>query len=140
MGSYAPQLFVRYMFKWTTLCLVVCMPRKLVLYGNSLVLSSLGASLKKRPAMTVVVVDERRPDANDRLRSLQADVALVDLAATEAQVAFELCRLNPTLLVVGVDLRDDRAVLLIGGTAHVLSNEEFVRVLENGWTDNLHKS
>ncbi len=90
--------------------------------------------------MTVVAVDERRPDANDRLRSLQADVALVDLAATEAQVAFELCRLNPTLLVVGVDLRDDRAVLLIGGTAHVLSNEEFVRVLENGWTDNLHKS
>ncbi len=107
------------------------MRRTLVLYGNSLILSSVGASLKVRPGVRVVTVDGTQPDAAMRLTALGAKFVLLDLATTVPEVATELCSRNPNLLVIGVDLQSDHTLLLSGGSARPLTTEELFWLIDN---------
>ena len=65
------------------------MLRTVVLYGNSLVLSSIGATLPGRPHLQVLVLDASQPGAAERLKALAADVLVFDPAAVSDKATFQ---------------------------------------------------
>jgi hypothetical protein len=79
--------------------------RTVAIYGNSLVLSSIRASLEHRT----------------ELRVLSFDAAMPAVALWKAQ---------PHVLLIGVDLAADRALVLSGQSSHVLTPDDLVQVIE----------
>lgn len=105
--------------------------RTVVLYGNSLAVSSIGASLQGRAGLQVLPLDAALPDAAGQLSALQPDVIIFDLAATLPNDAIRLWKARPTLLLIGVDLAMRAALALAGQPARALTTDDLVQVIES---------
>lgn len=99
-----------------------------VLLGNSLALSGVGASLEMRPGLRVVHFDAAETVA-EALSDLEPDVAVFDMAANQPDVV-ELWRRHPRVLPVGVDLLEHRAVVFSRHSSSVLTTDDLLRVIE----------
>lgn len=100
-----------------------------VIYGNSLVVSSIGASLQGCADLQVVLVDLNAPDAQQCLKALQPDIVIFDLGTVRSDFPVALFKETPHLLLIGVDLTADRALLLSGQPARVLTTEDLLQVI-----------
>ncbi len=105
--------------------------RKVALYGNSLVVSSIGASLKGRAGLQVCSVDATPPGAAEQLSALQPDVVIFDLAMAQPEFAIALWKVQPRLLLIGVDLTTGQALLLSGQPSHLLTIDDLLQVIES---------
>ncbi len=105
--------------------------RTVVLYGNSLVVSSVGASLQGRAGLRVLPLDAALPDAAGQLSALQPDVIIFDLATTLPNDAIRLWKALPALLLIGVDLAKGTALVLSGQTARALTTDDLLHVIES---------
>jgi hypothetical protein len=105
--------------------------RTVVLYGNSLAVSSIGASLQGRAGLQVLPLDAALPDAAGQLSALQPDILIFDLAATLPNDALRLYKARPALLLIGVDLATRSAVVLSGQPARALTTDDLVQVIES---------
>ncbi len=93
------------------------------LYGDTLALATIAASLGRRPGLRVAPAEE--------LGGLQPDVAVFDLAAGRPDIALALWRAQPNLLLIGVDLSTGRALVLSGHPSRVYTVEDLVNVIES---------
>ena len=100
----------------------------MVLYGNSLALSGVGASLEAHPGLHLVRVDAA--DASgEALRRIEPDVVVFDLATAQPDVV-ALWRRHPHVLPIGVDLLKHQAVVFSRQSARVLTTDDLLRVIE----------
>jgi hypothetical protein len=96
-----------------------------VLYGNSLALSGVGASLEAHPGLRVVQVAA----AADALSAFEPDVIVFDLAAAQPDV-FALWRQHPHVLPIGVDMLEHRAVVYSEQSSRAWTTDDLLRVIE----------
>jgi hypothetical protein len=99
-----------------------------VLYGNSLALSGVGASLEARPGLRVVRVDAADASA-EALSKVEPDVVVFDLATAQPDVV-ALWQRHPRVLPIGVDLLTHRAVVFSSQSERVLTTDDLLRVIE----------
>lgn len=104
--------------------------RTVVLFGNSLVMSSIGASLRDRGDLQLVTLDARAPDAAQRLQALGPDVVLFDLATAEPDFAVTLLKQHTRLLLIGVDLTTAKMLVLSGHESSMLTTEDLMNVIQ----------
>ena len=104
--------------------------RKVALYGNSLVVSSIGASLQGRAGLEVKCVDATLPDAASRLTALQPDVVIFDLAVAQPEFAIALWEARPRLVLIGVNLTTGHALVLSGQSSRLLTMDDLLQVIE----------
>jgi hypothetical protein len=104
--------------------------RTVILYGNSLSVSSVGASLSECAGWNIMTVSADGPDPIHGLIELQPDVVIFDLTATQPSFAIALLRTKPGLLLVGVDLQTDMALVLSSETARILTSDDLLRVIQ----------
>jgi DNA-binding NarL/FixJ family response regulator len=102
---------------------------KVVLYGNSLAVSGVGASLEGRPGLQVVRVDAAERSA-EALRELEPDVVVFDLATARPDVV-ELWRRDRPVLPIGVDLVKHQVVVFSGESSRALTTDDLLRVIES---------
>lgn len=105
--------------------------RTIALCTNSVVVSSIGATLEGRSGVAVVRIDPHLPDAVRRLRDLRPDVAIVDLSTAQSE-AISLLRRYPGLLLIGVDLNSDELLVLSSKPVRPLTMDSLVQVIEAG--------
>jgi hypothetical protein len=105
--------------------------RTVALYGNSLVVSSIGAGLQGRAGLQVLSVDSALPDAARRLGALQPDVIIFDLAVAHPEFAIALWKAQPRLLLIGVDLTTGQALVLSSQPSRLLTVDDLVHVIES---------
>ncbi len=105
--------------------------RAVALYGNSLMLSSIGGSLQGHAGWQVVSVDPAEPGAVERLLTLRPDVIVFDTAAADPESAVGVWKSQPNVLLIGVDLVSDRALLLCGQSSQMHTPEDLVEVIES---------
>jgi len=99
-----------------------------VLFGNSLALSGVGASLEANPGLRIVRVDEVDASAA-ALREPEPDVVVFDLATAQPDV-LALWRRHPQVLPIGVDLLTQQAVVFSRQSARALTTDDLLRVIE----------
>jgi hypothetical protein len=100
-----------------------------VLYGNSLALSGVGASLEARPGLRVVRVDAADASA-EALSKVEPDVVVFDLATAQPDVV-ALWRRDPPVLPIGVDLLKHQVVVFSGKRSRALTSDDLLRVIES---------
>ncbi len=105
--------------------------RKVALYGNSLVVSSIGAGLQGRAGLQVSSVDATLPDAVSRLGALRPDVVIFDLAVSQPEFAIALWKAQPCLLLIGVDLTTGQALVLSSQPSRLLTMDDLLQVIES---------
>ena len=104
--------------------------QKVVLYGNSLVLAGIEASLKAYPGIELICLDVQPPAEVQQLCALSPAAVIFDLGAVPPEFPFSLLREQPDLLVIGVDAAGDKLLVLSGQQAHSLTTETLVQVIE----------
>ncbi len=105
--------------------------RNVALYGNSLVVSSIGASLQGRAGLEVSSADAALPDAASQLRALQPDVIVFDLTVAHPEFAIALWRAQPRLLLIGVDLATGHSLVLSSQPSRLLTMDDLLQVIES---------
>ncbi len=73
--------------------------RQIVLYGNSVILGTAGANLRRSSQFEVITVP---PSKREDLNSLVPDIILFDLEADRPEAAFSLSESCPRILFVGI--------------------------------------
>jgi hypothetical protein len=102
---------------------------QVVLYGNSLALSGVGASLEGQPGLRLVRVDAKDASAG-ALGDLDPDVVVFDLATARPDVV-ELWRRDRPILPIGVDLLKHQVVVFSGKSTRALTTDDLLRVIES---------
>jgi hypothetical protein len=103
--------------------------KRVVLYGKSLVMSTVGASLQGSPDIQVLPVDPSMPDVQNHLRTLQPDVVIMDQAAIQPDFFVALCKVQPELLLIGLELDTGKALVLSSQPAHILTTTDLLQLL-----------
>jgi hypothetical protein len=101
---------------------------KVVLYGNSLALSGVGASLEGHPGLELVRL-EAAEASGETLHELRPDVVVFDLATAKPDVV-QLWRRDRPVLPIGVDLLKHEVVVFSGEPSPALTTDDLVRVIE----------
>jgi hypothetical protein len=101
---------------------------KVVLYGNSLAMSGVGASLEGQPGLQLVRVEATDASA-EALGALEPDVVVFDVATAQPDLV-ALWQRHPRVLPIGVDLLTHRAVVFSSKSERVLTTDDLLRVIE----------
>ncbi len=111
------------------------MPKRTVLlYGQSLLLSGVAASLRREPGLRVSQA-ATWDKAGELLAAHIPDVLIFDLANASQDHVLPLLVKNPGILLIGLDLEHNRAVLLGGRETRALTLEGMRDVVQGRFSD-----
>ena len=102
--------------------------RRVLLYGKSVILGTLEASLKRYPQMEVCVLSAPFPTVEE-LKAMAPDVILFDVSAPRPEAAFALLETFPGLLLVGLDASRDEMLVLSSRPAQALAVQDLVNMI-----------
>jgi hypothetical protein len=103
---------------------------RVVVYGVSLNLAGIAASLKAEAGLEVVSVDPRRPTARECLSQFNPAVVAFDLGDPDAGLDIAILRERPGLLLIGVDPSSDELLVLSSRPHQALSVADLVEVMQ----------
>jgi hypothetical protein len=103
--------------------------QRILLFGNSVILGSIGSSLQRFSQYEVKTLFPPWPDAQD-LKSLDPDVILFDSEATEFRPDFALLETLPDLRLIGLSPGSNQAQVWSGRQLHELSMRDLVDVID----------
>lgn len=102
---------------------------RVVVYGRSLSMAGLAASLRGAAGVEVVCVDPASPAARQLLNELHPVGVLFDLCDPALDLDITLLREQPGLLLIGVDPCSDEVLLLSSHPAQALSVADLLGVI-----------
>ena len=106
--------------------------RRVVLYGSDLVVSTVGANLRGQVGFQILQIDPLLPDALQRLDAARPDVVLFDLTNNQPDFAVAVLRKHPGLLLIGIDLKIDKMLVMSGEESRLLTTDDLVQMMETG--------
>ena len=71
-------------------------------------------------------------DVQDHLRTLQPDVVILDQAAIQSDFSVALWKVQPELLLIGLDLISGKALVLSSQPARLLTTNDLLQLLRQG--------
>jgi hypothetical protein len=92
----------------------VTKPRTVVLYGNSLLMASLGAALRGQEGLHLKYIEARGPESAQKLQTFRPDVVLFDLSTAQPDFMLSQFAARPQTRLIGVD-PDGRRLLVLSG-------------------------
>ena len=109
--------------------------KTVVLFGSSLAVSSIGASLQSCPGLRVLAVDSATATAGEHgaaqgLAALRPDVVLFDLATVPTDFAIALWKARPGTLLIGINLLANQALVLSGQPTPARTTEDLLQVIQ----------
>lgn len=102
--------------------------RKICLYGNSVILGTLGASLCKCDQFEVTTLVPPFPGTLE-MAAMKPDVVLFDLEANHTQAVFPLLEYCPKLLLIGVSPDKNNVQMWAGQQFKELSTQGLMDVI-----------
>ncbi len=109
--------------------------KTVVLFGSSVAVSSIGASLRACPGLRVLAMDSTPATAGEHgaaqgLAALRPDIVLFDLATAPTDFAIALWKAQPNTLLIGIDLLADQALVLSGQPARAHTTADLLQVIQ----------
>jgi len=102
--------------------------RRVFLYGKTVILGTVGASLQRYPDLEVLPLSAPLPGIKE-LGALSPDVILFDLQADRPEAAFALLGVRPDLLLIGIDPSSDQVLMWAGRQLSSISTQELVQTI-----------
>ena len=103
--------------------------RRVLLYGKSLILGSVGAGLQQCPHLEVVSVSPPFPTAQG-LAALAPEVIIFDVEAACPESALTLLAACPSLLLIGIRPSSDQVLLWSGRRSRAETLQELIQVID----------
>ncbi|MFP3895615.1 MAG: hypothetical protein ACLFV5_02090 [Anaerolineales bacterium] len=86
--------------------------KRIVIYGSSLHMAGIAASLTADPGLEVVCINPHDPDASHRLKERDPAVIIFDTGDTDSELDINLLRDQPGTLLIGLDVSSDELLIL----------------------------
>ncbi len=102
-------------------------PKRILVCGDSVALAGIATGLSMDPDCEVVSL--ALPIDQAELRRLHPDVVLFDLDAVPPAFVYTLSRELPGLLLIGIDLETNRAMLWTERQAEGMSGQDLAQVI-----------
>ncbi len=99
------------------------------LYGNLLVLASIGARIERRSGLRPAIVDATLPSAIEKLSALQPGFVVFDLGTPHPDPFRAFWKSRPEVQLIGVDPGADRTLDLSGQPARALTADGLIETL-----------
>lgn len=112
---------------------------RVVVYGSSLNMAGIAASLKGDAGLEVVRIDSHSPAFQQRLNELDPAVIAFDLSDPSSGLDVRLLRQRPGLLLVGVDSASDELLILSSQQERVVAMADLLRVIQRGTSENAER-
>ncbi len=100
----------------------------MVVYGRTVILGTVEASLRRFPQVKISVLSAPFPTVEE-LDAMTPDAILFDVAAPRPDAALSLLETRPGLLLIGVDPSSNGALVLSSRPAEALSADDLVNVI-----------
>jgi hypothetical protein len=104
---------------------------QVVVYGTSLNMATVTASLKADQGLEVICVDPRSPTARQHLCELNPAVIAFDLNDPPQRMEEILLRERPDVLLIGVDPTNDEILVLSSHPQQARSASDLISVIQN---------
>ena len=108
--------------------------RRICLYGNSVILGTIGASLRCCPQFEVNTLKPPLPQTRE-LATLNPDVLLFDLEANSTDAVFPLLESCPKLLLIGVSPDTNLVKMWAGQQLQELSTQGLLGIINEKLKD-----
>lgn len=102
---------------------------RVVVYGTSLNMAGIAASLKADSSLDVMHLNPRSPSARQSMNELGPAVIAFDLNDPDPGLDITLLRERPDLLLIGVGLSSNELLVLSGQPVQALSVADLVKVI-----------
>lgn len=103
---------------------------QVVVYGSSLTMATVAASLKVDQSLEVLCVDPRSPTARQYLRELNPAAIAFDLNDPPQSMEAILLRERPEVLLIGIDPTNDEILILSSRPQQARSASDLVSVIQ----------
>ncbi len=103
-------------------------PRTVGVYGNSLFIAGIEASLQAQAGLEVSRIAAASPDTKS-LDEGCPDVIVFDLASAQPPVSISFLVEHPHLTLIGLDLKSNGVVVLSGRYLHVLTTNHLLHLI-----------
>jgi len=100
--------------------------RLIVLYGNSVIVGTVGASLRRSPQYKVVPM---LPSQQSDLEAAEPDVVVFDLDAPRPEAAFSMLESRPGLKLIGISPDSNLVRIWSGKQLRELSTQALLDVI-----------
>lgn len=104
--------------------------RRVFLYGKSLILGTVGASLRYYPDLEILSLSPPFP-APQELQALAPDVIIFDLQAAQPEAAFTLLDNIPGLILIGIDPSSEQVFMWTGKHMSAVSASDLAQAIRN---------
>ena len=102
---------------------------RVVVYGNTLSMAGIAASLKAETSLEIICVDPQNATVPQNLKELNPETIIFDRSDSNTILDLTLLREQPGLLLVGVDPSSNDALVLSGQLTRVLSGKDLARLV-----------
>lgn len=103
--------------------------RRVLVYGNTLSMAGIAASLKGEPGLEIIIVDPKDPTAQQNLKAFDPETIIFDRSDQHSILDLALLREQSGLLLIGVDPSSDEALVLSGKLSRVLTIKELAKLV-----------
>jgi hypothetical protein len=105
--------------------------RRVVLYGNSLFMAGVAASLQRLPGLEVVRRHTPFPDTGQQLDTLRPDAIIVELTASPAADTLAFLQAHPGIPLITLDPNSREVVTLSSQQIPARTASELAHFIEN---------
>ncbi len=102
---------------------------RVILYGQTVILGTVGASLQKDPRFEVIHLAAPYPHAH-QLETMAADAILFDLESARPTDAFSLLATCPGLQLIGINPDRDQVLVWSGRQAPAISAADLIGIIQ----------
>jgi hypothetical protein len=102
--------------------------KKVVLYGKSLVMSTIAASLRGSTDLELLTIDPSQPGVQNYLVDLRPDAVIFTLGAAQPDALLSILH-HPDVLLIGVDPETHQALVWSARQSAAVAAEDLVSVI-----------
>ncbi len=105
---------------------------RVAVYGADVVMSAISARLQEKPEFQVQQVEGLAPGIIDKLNAAPPDAILFDFAQGHPHFTIPLLREHPKIMLIGIDLKSNKMLVLSGEQSRLFTAEDLVKVITGG--------
>lgn len=104
--------------------------RIIVLFGDSLLMDTVEASLGENPELGVMRIHSNVPDIGERLKSIQPHLIIFDWDAPHCQFVLPFLREQSGIPLLGLDVTCSKAIMLCSQEYTILTADELAGLIQ----------